>query len=86
MISGASWLTLGMFSDGLAGGAPPLQTPPLLSMFSAALIDFWMIFELLGATLLTPKTLGGGTPPRGASIRRPTGDGVSNGATRSSFL
>ena len=31
MIFRASWLTLGMFSAALAGGATPPQTPPLLS-------------------------------------------------------
>ena len=34
---------------------------------------FFFQTPFLIATLPTPKTLGGGTPPRGASIRRPTG-------------
>ena len=34
---------------------------------------FFFQAPFLIATLPTPKTLGGGTPPRGASIRRPTG-------------
>ena len=34
MISGASWLTLGMFSAALAGGATHPQTPPILTGFS----------------------------------------------------
>ena len=34
MIFRASWLTLGMFSAALAGGATPHQTPPLLTWFS----------------------------------------------------
>ena len=34
MIFRASWLTLGMFSAALAGGATPPQTPPILTGFS----------------------------------------------------
>jgi len=45
---GGSWLSLGMFSAALAGGATPPQTPPPLNMFSAAFINFGMNFELLG--------------------------------------
>ncbi|MEC7131641.1 MAG: hypothetical protein VXW68_07220, partial [SAR324 cluster bacterium] len=34
---------------------------------------FFFQTPFLIARVQTPKTLGGGTPPRGASIRRPTG-------------
>ena len=123
-----------------------LLSPPLLGMFSAALVDCGILFQLLRLVsvcfrLIVPdqafsqlcqetreskslprtmprtmprtksvqtptrkiksqslvllnsfpyrkppysKNLGGGTPPRGASIRRPTGDGVLDKATRSS--
>ena len=37
---------------------------------------FFFQTPFLIATLPTPKTLGGGTPPRGASIRRPSRVGV----------
>ena len=37
---------------------------------------FFIQTPFLIATLRTPKTLGGGTPPRGASIRRPSRVGV----------
>ena len=40
------------------------------------LLAFFFQTPFLIATLPTPKTLGGGTPPRGASIRRPIGVGV----------
>ena len=33
----------------------------------------FLLITFLIAALQTPKTLGGGTPPRGASIRRPPG-------------
>ena len=113
MIFRASWLTLGMFSAALAGGATPPQTPPLLTWFSLFLVRssanfakkiqelaedkaenprtcrgqsreenpyerlqensnlqaFFFQAPFLIATLPTPKTLGGGTPPRGASIK-----------------
>ena len=46
---------------------------------------FFFQTPFLIATLPTPKTLGGGTPPRGASIRRPSRDGVLDGDTRSSY-
>ena len=39
---------------------------------------FFFQTPFLIATLPTPKTLGGGTPPRGASIRRPSRVGVLN--------
>ena len=38
MIFRTSWLTLGMFSAALAGGATPFQTPPLLTWFSLFLV------------------------------------------------
>ena len=38
----------------------------------------FLLITFLIAALQTPKTLGGGTPPRGASIRRPPGNGVWN--------
>ena len=38
MIFRVSWLTLGMFSAALAGGATPPQTPPLLTWFSLFLV------------------------------------------------
>ena len=38
MIFQTSWLTLGMFSAALAGGATPFQTPPLLTWFSLFLV------------------------------------------------
>ena len=38
MIFRTSWLTLGMFSAALAGGATPPQTPPLLTWFSLFLV------------------------------------------------
>ena len=44
---------------------------------------FFFQTPFLIATLPTPKTLGGGTPPRGASIRRPSRVGVWNRSTRS---
>ena len=50
-----------------------LRTP------SGKLKSFQALFfqtPFLIATLPTPKTLGGGTPPRGASIRRPSRVGV----------
>ena len=122
MIFRASWLTLGMFSAALAGGATPPQTPPLLTWSSLFLVRssanfakkiqelaedkaenprtcrgqsreenpyerlqensnlqaFFFQTPFLIATLPTPKTLGGGTPPRGASIRRPSRVGVLN--------
>ena len=40
MIFRASWLTLGMFSAALAGGATPPQTPPILTGFSFFLEAF----------------------------------------------
>ena len=109
MIFGGSWLTLGMFSAALAGGATPPQNPPLLTWFSLFLVRssanfakkiqelaanfaenprtcrgqsreenpyerlqensnlqaFFFQTPFLIATLPTPKTLGGGTPPQG---------------------
>ena len=38
MIFRTSWLTLGMFSAALAGGATPPQTPPILTWFSLFLL------------------------------------------------
>ena len=38
IIFGTSWLTLGMFSAALAGGASPPQPPPLLTWFSSFLV------------------------------------------------
>ena len=38
MIFRTSWLTLGMFSAALAGGATPFQTHPLLTWFSLFLV------------------------------------------------
>ena len=43
---------------------------------------FFFQTPFLIATLPTPKTLGGGTPPRGASIRRPSRVGVLNSIGR----
>ena len=43
---------------------------------------FFFQTPFLIARVQTPKTLGGGTPPRGASIRRPSRVGVWNRSTR----
>ena len=46
---------------------------------------FFFQTPFLIARVQTPKTLGGGTPPRGASIRRPSRVGVLDKYTRSSY-
>ena len=46
---------------------------------------FFFQTPFLIARVQTPKTLGGGTPPRGASIRLPSRVGVLDGHTRSSY-
>ena len=118
----ASWLTLGMFSAALAGGATPPQTPSLLPWFSFFLerssanfvkksknlprtkpriqepaedkaenkirtnaFKKTQISKLCSSKLLSlsqpsllQKRWAAVLPPRGASIRRPTGDGVLN--------
>ena len=129
MIFPASWLTLGMFSPALAGGATPPQTPPLLLWFLLFLVRSSAnvakkIQELAEDKAENPRTCRGQSrekkirtdaykktnisklcsskllslsqpsllqklwaavlPPRGASIRRPTGSACEIGITRSS--
>ena len=127
MIFSVSWLTLGMFSPALAGGAtqPPDPTPPLLLFLVRSSANVAKkIQELAEGNAENPRTCRGQSrekkirtdaykktnisklcsskllslsqpsllqklwaavlPPRGASIRRPTGNGVLDRDTRSS--
>ena len=76
MISPASWLTLGMFSPALSGGATPPQTSPLLLWFLLFLVRSSAnvakkIQELAEDKAENPRTCRGQSREK-KSVRTPT--------------